>query len=114
MADKQQEGLRKAGQLEAYDKEMEGNVHRGVFKELTEEEMQLWVEVVKYISHHGVPKPGATTALRLVSNSSLANNSSGVSYNDLLPKGPNSLVSLFEALIRWRSYEQCLVWDITK
>ena len=114
MAEKQEERLRKAGQLEAYNKEMEGYVHRGVFKELTEEVMQLWTGVVNYISHHGVPKPGATTALRVVSNSSLANNSSGVSYNDLLPKGPNSLVSLFEALIRWRSYQQCVVWDITK
>ena len=114
MAEKQEERLKKAGQLEAYNKEIEGYVHRGVFRELTEVEMQLWLGAVNYISHHGVPKPGATTALRVVSNSSLANNSTGVSYNDLLPKGPNSLIPLFEALIRWRSYQQCVVWDITK
>ena len=114
MAEKQEERLKRSGQLEAYNREMEGYVHRGAFKELTEEEMKLWLGVVNYVSHHGVPKPGATTALRVVSNSSLANNSTGVSYNDLLPKGPNSLVPLFEALLRWRSYQQCVVWDITK
>ena len=114
VARKLEKRLISAGEIEAYDKEMEGYVHRGVFKELSEEEMKQWAGIVNYISHHGVPKPGATTALRVVSNSSFPNNSSGVSYNDLLPKGPNSLVPLFEALIRWRSYEQCVVWDITK
>merc|ERR1712020_326323 len=114
MAEKQEERLRKKGELEAYNKELEGYVHRGTFLELSEEEMRLWGGVVNYVSHHGVAKPGATTALRPVVNSSFPNNSSGVSYNDLLPKGPNSLVPLFEALIRWRSYEQCVVWDITK
>ena len=40
---------------------------------------------MNYISHHGVPKPSSvTTALRVVSNSSLKNaQSGGVSYNDL-------------------------------
>ena len=56
MAEKQEDRLRKSGQLEAYNKEMEGYVHRGVFKELTDEEMQLWLGAVNYISHHGVLK----------------------------------------------------------
>ena len=106
--------LRRAGQLEAYNAEVEGYVHRAVFKELSEEEMSCWAGVVNYISHHDVPKPGSTTALRIVSNSSLANPVTGVSYNDILPKGPNALVPLFEALIRWRSYEKTVVWDLRK
>ena len=114
VAAKLEKRLISAGELEDYNKEMEGYVHRGTFKELSEEEMKRWAGIINYVSHHGVPKPGATTALRVVSNSSFPNNSAGVSYNDLLPKGPNSLVPLFEALIRWRSYEQCVVWDITK
>ena len=106
--------LSKAGQLEAYDAEVEGHVHRGAFKELSEEEMRRWGGVVNYISHQDVPKPGSTTALRIVSNSSLANPVTEVSYSDSLPKGPNALVPLFEALIRWRSYEKTVVWDLRK
>ena len=52
--------------------------------------------------------------LTVVSNSLLDNNNSGCSYNDILPKGPNSLVSLLEAIIRWRSYQHTVVWDLTK
>ena len=107
--------LRKCGQLEDFNLEMEGFVNRGVFRELTEEEMSKWLGAINYISIHGVPKPqSATTKLRVVSNSSLSNNHCGLSYNSLLPKGPNSLVPLLSALIRWRSYEHCVVWDLTK
>ena len=107
--------LKKSGQLEDFNLEMEGFVHRDVFRELSEEEMRKWLGAINYISIHGVPKPSsATTKLRVVSNSSLSNNHSGLSYNSLLPKGPNSLVPLLSALIRWRSYEHCVVWDLTK
>ena len=72
---------------------MKDYIQRGVFKELSQEEMDNWSKPVNYVSHHGVPKPMlATTALRAVCNSSLDNNNCGVSYNDLLPKGPNMLV----------------------
>ena len=107
--------LIKSNQLADFNDEMEGFVHRGVFRELTEEEMRRWTGALNYISIHGVPKPQSTTTkLRVVSNSSLSNNNSGFSYNSLLPKGPNSLVSLLSALVRWRSYEHCVVWDLTK
>ena len=87
--------LIKSNQLADFNDEMEGFVHRGVFRELTEEEMRRWTGALNYISIHGVPKPQSTTTkLRVVSNSSLSNNNSGFSYNSLLPKGPNSLVSL--------------------
>ena len=46
------------------------------------------------------PEPQSNmTALRVVSNSSLDNNNSEVSNNNLLPKGPDSLVSLLEAIL---------------
>ena len=77
--------------------------------------MAAWRGPVNYISHHGVEKPtSTTTALRIVSNSSLDNNNQGLSYNDILPKGPNSLVPLIQAIISWRSYEDVVVWDISK
>ena len=64
------------------------------------------------MSHHGVPKPRSTaTTLRVVCNSSLDNDNCGVSYNDLLPKGPNTLVPLLQVLITWRIYEEVVIWD---
>ena len=60
-------------------------------------------------------KPSSrTTKVRIISNSSLSNNNSGVSYNDMLPKGPNSLVPLIEALITWRVYPQVVMWGYSK
>ena len=92
--------LKKNGQLEAYYDVMKDYIRRGVFKELSQEEMDDWSNPVNYVSHHGVPKPrSTTTALRVVCNSSLDNNDSGISLNDLLPKGPNMLVPLLQALI---------------
>ena len=77
--------------------------------------MNEWSGITNYISHHGVPKPGSTTTpLRIVSNSSLNNNMSGHSYNSCLAKGPNSIASLFEVLNTWRTYPDCLVYDIHK
>ena len=32
----------------------------------------------------------------------------------MLPKGPNSLVPLIEALISWRVYPQVVMWDYSK
>ena len=105
--------------IEAYNQEVKAFVDRCTFVELSKEEMEDWARRGKpfnYISHQPVMKEqSATTKLRVVSNSSLINNrSNGLSYNDLLPKGPNSLVSLLGALVRWRCYQHCAVWDLTK
>ena len=76
-----------------------------MYRQISLEEEKTWRGPVNYVSHHGVSKPSSrTTKVRIVSNSSLSNNNSGVSYNDMLPKGPNSLVPLIEALITWRVY----------
>ena len=77
----------------AYNKEFQEFLDRGVLRQLTKHELESWEGPVNYISHHGVLKPGSTTTkLRVVSNSSLDNNNSGLSLNDCLPKVPNTLV----------------------
>jgi hypothetical protein len=114
MASGMERRLIRAGQLEAYNEEMAAFIERGVFRELNKEEMDAWDGPFNYISHHGVLKDNSTTKLRIVSNSSLNNNNNGVSYNDLQAKGPNSLVSLIDAILRWRSGEHCVVWDLVK
>ena len=86
-----------------------------MFWEISKEEQKLWRGPVNYVSHHGVLKPSSrTTNVWIISNSSLSNNNSGVSYNNMLPKGPNSLVPLIEALVTWRVYPRVIMWDYSK
>ena len=101
---------------ELYNNEFQGYVSRGVFKELSEDEMEAWEGPVNYISHHGVPKPSSvSTALRVVSNSSLKNDQSGgLSYNDLLVKGPNSLQPLLQVQADFRTLPNVVTWDYAK
>ena len=99
-----------------YNAEFRGYVERGVFKELTKVEMETWEGPVNYISHHGVPKQSSgTTTLRLVSNSSLKNaQSGGVSYNDFLVKGPNSLQPHLQVIADFRMLPNVVTWDYAK
>merc|ERR1711867_11775 len=62
------------------------------------------------------PKPSSvTTALRLVSNSSLKNTQSGgVSYNDFLVKGPNSLQPLLQVIADFRVLPNVVSWDYAR
>ena len=114
-----QEGIEKQiirkGQLEKYNEQIKDAESRGLIQKLSKEDLEKWDGLVNYITHHAVLKPGSTTTpVRVVSNSSLNNNWSGVSYNDCLAKGPNSLTPLFEVLITWRTYKDCVVWDLSK
>merc|ERR1711867_4753 len=110
-----QSKLIKNGQLEAYNDIAKDYIERGVFKELSQDEMDDWSKPVNYVSHHGVPKPrSTTTALRVACDSSLDNNDSGISFNDLLPKRPNTLVPLLQALITWQTYKEVVIWDYAK
>merc|ERR1711888_107795 len=70
--------LKKNNTRDVYNAEFDGYVERGVFMELTKDELESWSGPVNYIFHHGVPKPSSvSTALRVVSNSSLKNTQSG-------------------------------------
>ena len=107
--------LIKKKQLDEYNSAFDDFIERGVIREISQEELDSWEGDCNYISHHGVIKPGSiTTKLRVVSNSSLDNNGSGVSLNSILPKGPNSLSSLFESLTSWRGNKHVVCWDIAK
>ena len=112
---KVEERLERHGELDAYNDEMRGYLERGMFREISPEELKARNGPVKYIAHHGVRKPYSNTSkVRIISNSSLSNNNSGVSYNNMLPKGPNSLVPLIEALTSWRVYPRVVTWDYSK
>jgi hypothetical protein len=115
IAAKLEHRLKSKSELFAYNEKIQDFLGRGVFRNLTKHELESWEGPVNYISHHGVLKPGSTTTkLRVVSNSSLDNNNSGLSLNDCLPKGPNTLVPLIQSTVALRSYKHCVVWDLSK
>ena len=115
IASKLEARLRTKSELENYNKELQEFIRRGVLHELTKEELEYWDGPINYNSHYGVLKPGSTiTKLRVVSNSSLDNNNYCLSLNDCLPKGPNTLVPLVKSTIAWRTYQHCVVWDLSK
>ena len=107
--------LKSKGELERYNEQMRDMIQRDAIRKISQEELEAWDGPANYISHHGVTKPESTsTKLRIVSNSSLDNNNQGISYNDILPKGPNALTPLVEALTTFRSYKNVVIWDLAK
>ena len=112
MAIKQEARLEKKGLLNKYNEELMKYITRGILVPISKEEMEEYKGPVNYITHHAVERPSATTPFRIVTNSSHRN---GVrSLNDCLPKGPNSLNSMFNISIRFRAHETGLVFDLTK
>ena len=79
---------------------------------ISEEEKQEYLGPVNYIRHHAVEKPWPTTPFRIVTNSCLKNG--GKSLNDCLPKGPNSLNSMWDVIFHFMCHEVGLVFDLTK
>ena len=115
IARKLEDRLIKSDTIAAYNEALKDFLDRGVLRHIPEEEIKAWDGPVNYIRHHGVEKvQSVSTKLRVVSNSSLDNCNQGFSYNDMLPKGPNGLVPLNQAIVYWRSEDQCVVWDLKK
>ena len=106
--------LKKRNQLEAYNLQFQETVNRGVFEEVSEEEISSYKGPVNYITIVEAYKPGlhSTTPLRLCMNSSLKYN--GNSLNDLLMKGPSALNDLFGVTLGFRRHEVAVVKDISK
>ena len=111
MAEGLERRLRKSGDLEIYNKALQEFLDRDCIVPISDEEMANCRGIINYISH-GVPKPGSTTPLRIVSNSSLNNNISGHSYNGYLAKGSYNLedFSQMSHLRHPQSLQFCLYW----
>ena len=112
-SEKLEENLRKKGLLESYNLEFNKFIERKVISEVTMDEIDNYDGPINSISHHGVLQPTkVTTPLRIVSNSSQDNR--GHSLNSCLPKGRNTLCDLYKLIIKFRCYEDGLVFDISK
>ena len=107
--------LIKRGLVDVYNREMNKFIERGTVSLVTPQALSDWKGAVHYVSHHEVLKPSSgSTPCRIVTNSALVNKTCGKSPNQILMKGPNCLNSLVEVLLRFRSYESALLFDLSK
>ena len=110
---KLEQSLKRRNLLGDYNAEFQKFIDRGVVTEVSKEELHSYDGPINYISHHGVLQPlKITTPLRLVSNSSQDNR--GHSLNSCVAKGPNSLCNMYDMLLKFRTYEVGLAFDISK
>ena len=118
IAESLERSLKKKGDIEQYNAEVDDFLNRGVLVEVTRSEIAKWQEsggTACFITHHCVDRPDkATTKKRLVSNSSLKNYGRGPSPNEMWPKGPNALKSMIGIFLRFRIFPVALHFDITK
>lgn len=106
--------LIKSNQMENFNEQFKDAIDRGVFEEISQDQMTSYDGPVNYITITEAYKDGdqATTPLRLCMNSSMS--FQGVSLNDILLKGPSSLNNIYSVLINFRTYKVGLVKDLSK
>ena len=115
IAESEERKLAKENLTEEANKLFDKMIDVGAVTELTKSERDLWDGPVHYLSiQHVIDLSSATTPLRLVTNSSLADPVTGISLNSILAKGPNVLNDMFEILIRFRVYLDALISDVSK
>ncbi len=109
--------LIKQGRVEEFNSQFRDTVERGVFRELSEEELKEWKGPLNYIAMVEAFKngPHATTPLRICMNSSLKQPPPvKKSLNDCLMKGPSALVDLFTITLSFREHRYALAKDLSK
>ena len=89
----QEKRLIKKGSVDEFNQVFNDIVSRGVFKELTAEELDSWSGPVNYITMVEAFKtaPNATTPLRICNSAMKQPPPVSKSLNDILMKGPSAL-----------------------
>ena len=96
-----------------YDEQFKDLLERGAARIMTMQELESYAgRPVYYLTHHEVLKEGATTACRIVFNSSRKIN--GECINDYWGTGANQINNLVGVLIRYREKRVVIVGDIRK
>ena len=108
--EKVERDLMRDGLIEVYNEQVQSMLDRGTAVKLSKQEIDDWAGPAHYITHHPVLKDSVTTPVRLVSNSSFGS----PSLNSILMKGPNSLNSMLDIMLRWRCWDVALQYDLAK
>ena len=117
MAKNLMNSLKKDNKLEAYTDVFAEAVERGVYQEISDEEVDAWdrsQNPSNYVSHHLVvsEKTDSTTPLRIVVNSSTPHH--GMTLNECLPRGASTISNILHVLLRLREHPYLLLMDISK
>ena len=102
------------GEIELYNNELRKVVDKGHLAKLSDEEIENHDGPMSYISHHPVYKESKSTPIRIVTNTSLKNKTSGLSPNTCMGKPPNAVLSLLGVFMRWMTYTVALNLNLTK
>ena len=77
--------------------------------------MNRWGGGVHYVTHFPVLKPSSeSTKVRIVSDSKMKNNTTQLSFNDLIQDLPNALSELLVVILHWRCHPTALMYDLAK
>jgi hypothetical protein len=109
--------LVKQGKVDEFNSQFMDTVDRGVFRELSKEELREWKGLFNYIAMVEAFKngPHATTSLRICMNSSLKQPPLvKKSLNDCLMKDPPALVDLFTVTLSFWEHRYALTKDLSK
>ena len=107
--------MSQAGTHNDFVQEMDKSILEGKVRLLTQEEMARWHGPVNFITTFAVVKASSiSTKTRVVSNSAMKNAMSGLSLNQCMWPGPNTLCDLLNCLIFWRAVELVLMLDLKK
>ena len=115
IAEREENLLTKEGLMEEFNDKILETMGLNYLEEFTRGEIDSWKGPIHYVSLQHVINPNSTTTrMRIVVNSSLRCPISGMTLNELMAKGPNVLSSLWDTLLRFRSYRRGAIGDITK
>ena len=96
-----------------YNHIIEGQLQKGIVERVPAGELDSCQ--AHYLPHHGVVRSEKeTTKLQVVFDGSAKENEGKQSINDHLETGPNYIPSLFDTLVKFRSYPIALCADIEK
>ena len=108
--EKVERDLLKSGHHSVYNEQVQAILDRNAAVQLTNQELEEWAGPINYVTHHPVYKDSASTPVRMVTNSSFGS----PSLNSILMKGPNALNSMLDIMIRWRSWDVVIQYDLSK
>ena len=115
MAETFERRLEKKGLTDKANEVFDKMVSLGALVEISQLELDMWKGPVHYLPIQAVvQKKSLTTPIRLVTNSSLIDPSTGLSLNSILAKGPKALNDIWEVFVRFRNQEVGLSGDISK
>ena len=105
--------LKKPADIDLLNESLFDSFERGVFRYLTEKELEMWIELYHYIAMNRIYKDSDSTPVRLVFDCGQPDKN-GRSLNGCMGKGKNPLNHFGSVVLNFREEEQVACGDIKK